>query len=299
MLAHCPRGLLAGAHQLGAQRGHLVRVHLRSRVRGGSSSGCLARQVLRETERGRQHSIKGDGRCDGRCAALRRAAYAGSAFEAHAARSMGGCKAALRSAAWVWHALTPPDAPLRTSLSLRVSSRSCAFAVVPPRPEPLPSTVHSSALRVPSAAAVPASTNHRLHLSIQVPPLWPLLARAGPPPCTPAPTQSSLSLPNAYLSNLRQPLPASQTAAFASAFAASAAASMAIAAAEPPQPKAQASPKLPTESEFDLLGGWQEKELLQLLGGGSSDLELVKELDEVVTSDVESAFMEHATSPLV
>ena len=86
---------------------------------------------------------------------------------------------------------------------------------------------------------------------------------------------------------------------FASAFAASAAASMAIAAAEPPQPKAQASPKLPTESEFDLLGGWQEKELLQLLGGGSSDLELVKELDEVVTSDVESAFMERATSPLV
>ena len=132
-----------------------------------------------------------------------------------------------------------------------------------------------------------------------MPPLWPLLARAGPPPCTPAPTQSSLSLPNAYLSNLRQPLPASQTAAFATAFAASAAASMAIAAAEPPQPKAQAPPKLPTESEFDLLGGWQEKELLQLLGGGSSDLELVKELDEVVTSDVESAFLEHATSPLV
>ena len=125
MLAHCPRGLLAGAHQLGAQRGHLVRVHLRSRVRGGSSSGCLARQVLRETERARA-SAQHQGRWT--LAALRRAAYAGSAFEAHAARSMGGCKAALRSAAWVWHALTPPDAPLRTSLSLRVSSRSCAFA---------------------------------------------------------------------------------------------------------------------------------------------------------------------------
>lgn len=130
----------------------------------------------------------------------------------------------------------------------------------------------------------------------QVPPLWPLLARAGPPP---APTHSSLSLPNTYLSHLRHPLPAGQTAAFASAFAASAAASMAIAAAPQPLPKAPASlTKLPTESEFDLLGGWQEKELLQLLGGGSSDLELVRELDDDVARDVESAFMQRATSPL-
>ena len=124
MLAHCPRGLLAGAHQLGAQRGHLVRVHLRSRVRGGSSSGCLARQVLRETARA---SAQHQGRWALRCAAPR-------CIRRQRLRSprrpvnMGGCKAALRSAAWVWHALTPPDAPLRTSLSLRVSSRSCAFA---------------------------------------------------------------------------------------------------------------------------------------------------------------------------
>jgi len=138
-----------------------------------------------------------------------------------------------------------------------------------------------------------------LLLHDQVPPLWPLLARAGPPPFTPAPMHSSLSLPNTYLSHLRHPLPASQTAAFASAFAASAAASMAIAAAPQPLPKAPASlTKLPTESEFDLLGGWQEKELLQLLGGGSSDLELVRELDDDVARDVESAFMERATPPL-
>jgi hypothetical protein len=74
---------------------------------------------------------------------------------------------------------------------------------------------------------------------------------------------------------------------------------MAIAAAPQPLPKAPASlTKLPTESEFDLLGGWQEKELLQLLGGGSSDLELVRELDDDVARDVESAFMQRATSPL-
>jgi len=109
------------------------------------------------------------------------------------------------------------------------------------------------------------------------------------------PMRSSLSLPNTYLSHLRHPFPAGQTAAFASAFAASAAASMAIAAAPQPLPKAPASlTKLPTESEFDLLGGWQEKELLQLLGGGSSDLELVRELDDDVARDVESAFMERA-----
>jgi hypothetical protein len=37
---------------------------------------------------------------------------------------------------------------------------------------------------------------------------------------------------------------------------------------------------------------------LQLLGGGSSDLELVRELDDDVARDVESAFMERATPPL-
>lgn len=141
----------------------------------------------------------------------------------------------------------------------------------------------------------------------QVPPLWPLLSRAGPPTFTPAPIYASYPLPTNYtapLSYLRPPLTnlsaGPSTAAFAAAAAAALAAAPEAAAPAPTKaslPKVPSLGKMPTASEFSMLGGWQEKELLQLLGGTSaSDLELVRELDDDVTRDVESALLEQEHS---